>query len=86
MNTHTHRSQTHSLSQQFCAKWHVAYCNVPKSRVAEILRTGHLLHSDHPSGEVKLSPDIECACKIAAVPPGRCVCVGDINHMIVLVR
>jgi len=63
-----HRSQSHALARQFCARWHVAYCSVPCSRVAGVMRTGQLPHS-HSSGEVLLSPDITCACRTASITP-----------------
>lgn len=64
----TLRSHSHKLAQNFCAKWHVAYCSVRCSEVAGMIRTGQLAHSSEKGG-VLLSPDIEYAVKIAKVEP-----------------
>ena len=66
------RSQTHSLAQHFCSRWHVAYCSVASSRAAGVMRMGQLPHS-HSSGEVVLSPDIHCAVCTASITPERSV-------------
>lgn len=61
-------SQTHALAQQCSKRWHVAYCCVPMSRVAGMMRTGQLVHAPD-TGQVALSPDIHSACAISALPP-----------------
>ena len=64
------RSQSHSMAQKFFTRWHVAYCSVPTSRVKEVIRTGQLVHADW-TGEVKLSPDIQCAQRIVSISPTK---------------
>lgn len=68
--SHSIRSHSLKMVQQFCSHWHVAYCSVGGSRVAGVMRTGQLPHS-HSSGEVVLSPDISAACRIASITPLR---------------
>lgn len=63
-----HRSQTHSLSQQFCSNWHVAFCPVPASYVATVVRTGRLMHSAS-GGTVMLSPDVKWAKSTGSITP-----------------
>ena len=64
---HRHsRSHAHKLARNFCSEWHTAYCSVPCSQVAGMIRTGQLLRS-HEKGGVLLSPDIEYAVKTAGV-------------------
>eukprot|EP00731_Ephydatia_muelleri_P026835 Em0018g935a len=62
----TLRSHAHKLARNFCSEWHTAYCSVPCSQVAGMIRTGQLLRS-HEKGGVLLSPDIEYAVKTAGV-------------------
>ena len=67
------RSQTHVLAQQFLSRWHVAYCAVPTTRVAGVMRTGQL-PTTHSTGEVVLSPDIQTAYIVSPSTPMRWVC------------
>ena len=64
------RSHSHKLAHNFCSMWHTAYCSVPCSQVAGMVRTGQLLHSQE-NGGVLLSPDIEYAVKIANITSER---------------
>ena len=66
------RSQTHVLAQQFLSRWHVAYCAVPTTRVAGVMRTGQL-PTTHSTGEVVLSPDIQTAYIVSPSTPMRWV-------------
>jgi hypothetical protein len=63
-----HRSQTHVLAQQFLSRWHVAYCAVPTTRVAGVMRTGQL-PTTHSTGEVVLSPNVQTACIVSPSTP-----------------
>jgi hypothetical protein len=53
------RSQTHSLAQEFCPDWHVAFSHVPEAQIPSIVRTGRLNHQSYDDNEAVLSPDIK---------------------------
>ena len=74
------RSQTHSLSQQFCSNWHVAFCPVPASYVATVVRTGRLMHSAS-GGTAILSPDVKWAKTTGSVTPELLV-VATYNYVL----
>lgn len=65
------RSQTHQLAQQFCSQWHVAFCAVPSSSIAGVVRTGQLLPSPSQDGHVALTPHLPIACQITGMTPTR---------------
>ena len=66
------------MAQKFFQRWHVAYCSVPTSHVKEVIKTGQLVHADW-TGEVKLSPDIQCAQKIISISPTKYVTMHNNN-------